>query len=325
MASSFIGKRISLISHSDVRYLGILAGIDPTASTIQLSNVYSMGTESRRPAAQYIPPVPDPYEYIIFRASEVKDLAVDEPAAQPSVHDDPAVVGASAQMQPTYAQQARQTPQQQQQIPAAAQQQQQQRAGQPQPSNTNPRHTANQARRTNSINSATASLETVERALGDLRVTGNGNGTPQPTANGGGGGGGRSKPRRNGAISSNSGPKPEVPTTDFDFESSNARFDKAALSKSGVDSEDGENNNNSPEGAAAADNKDDAKSPAYNPKSSFFDSLTPGPAPPPRGNRGGRGRGGRGPSLARSRREEERQRNVATFGEPGGEIGRAHV
>jgi hypothetical protein len=31
-------KPISLISHSDVRYRGILAGIDPTASTIQLSN-----------------------------------------------------------------------------------------------------------------------------------------------------------------------------------------------------------------------------------------------------------------------------------------------
>lgn len=31
-------KTISLISHSDVRYRGVLAGIDPAASTIQLSN-----------------------------------------------------------------------------------------------------------------------------------------------------------------------------------------------------------------------------------------------------------------------------------------------
>jgi hypothetical protein len=63
-------KPISLISHSDVRYRGILAGIDPAASTIQLSNgecgdlflymqcsgvliVYSMGTESRRYAFIY--------------------------------------------------------------------------------------------------------------------------------------------------------------------------------------------------------------------------------------------------------------------------------
>ena len=33
-----VRKPISLISHSDVRYRGILAGIDPNASTIQLSN-----------------------------------------------------------------------------------------------------------------------------------------------------------------------------------------------------------------------------------------------------------------------------------------------
>ena len=37
----------------------------------------------------------EPYQYIIFRASEVKDLAVDEPAQQQrrNVHDDPAVIG----------------------------------------------------------------------------------------------------------------------------------------------------------------------------------------------------------------------------------------
>ena len=35
----------------------------------------------------------DPYQYIIFRASEVKDLSVDEPTTLRSVHDDPAVLG----------------------------------------------------------------------------------------------------------------------------------------------------------------------------------------------------------------------------------------
>ena len=35
----------------------------------------------------------EPYQYIIFRASEVKDLSVDEPAPLRSVHDDPAVLG----------------------------------------------------------------------------------------------------------------------------------------------------------------------------------------------------------------------------------------
>jgi len=37
-----VSKPISLISHSDVRYRGILAGIDPANSTIQLSNGMSI-------------------------------------------------------------------------------------------------------------------------------------------------------------------------------------------------------------------------------------------------------------------------------------------
>jgi protein LSM14 len=48
-----------------------------------------------RPPAEFIPPVQEPYQYIIFRASEVKDLAVDEPPPRRSVHDDPAVLGVS--------------------------------------------------------------------------------------------------------------------------------------------------------------------------------------------------------------------------------------
>ena len=49
-----------------------------------------------RPPNQFIAPVQEPYGYIIFRASEVKDLSVDElpPAqSQHNVHDDPAVLG----------------------------------------------------------------------------------------------------------------------------------------------------------------------------------------------------------------------------------------
>ncbi|KAM5532925.1 hypothetical protein V8D89_013391 [Ganoderma adspersum] len=96
-ALSFIGKPVSLISQSsDVRYTGILTGSDPVASTIQLSNVYSMGTELRRPPNEYIPAATELYTYIIFRASEVKDLAVDEPANQRrDVGEDPAVIGVS--------------------------------------------------------------------------------------------------------------------------------------------------------------------------------------------------------------------------------------
>ena len=53
---------------------------------------------STRPPDQFIPPVQEPYTYIIFRASEVKDLAVDEPVPVRSVHDDPAVLGVSAKL-----------------------------------------------------------------------------------------------------------------------------------------------------------------------------------------------------------------------------------
>ena len=172
------------------------------------------------------------------------------------------------------------------------------------------------------MNSATASLESVERALGDLRVNGadtNGSAPTQPARGGHGGRRGRHHEAKPGHIT--------VPTTDFDFESANARFDKAALGPKtatpksgeatpGANAEGGEE---SAEGSEEkkADEKEKAPT-AYNPKSSFFDSLSSGSNAPtggePRGGRGGGRRGGGG----RNRREEERERNVATFGEPGG-------
>ncbi len=166
--------------------------------------------------------------------------------------------------------------------------------------------------RSNPIHSATASMETVERALGDLRVP-NGE-APAPAARGGHGG-------RRGGRHHDAKPVP-VPTTDFDFQSSNARFDKSALGPNNrvipkseepdavADGEEAE------DGDAKEKGKEKPENPsAYNPKKSFFDSLTPGSNGPPSENRG-RGGGRRG--GGRNRREEERERNVATFGEPGG-------
>lgn len=52
-----------------------------------------------RPPEEFIPPADQPYQYIIFRASEVKDIALD--GDQPpmvrtrSVTDDPAVMSVS--------------------------------------------------------------------------------------------------------------------------------------------------------------------------------------------------------------------------------------
>ncbi|KAG7442469.1 uncharacterized protein BT62DRAFT_996620 [Guyanagaster necrorhizus] len=277
--ASYIGKPISLVSQSDVRYRGILAGIDPNASTIQLSKVYSMGTESRRPAAEFIPPVQEPYEYIIFRASEVKDLTVDEQqqVARQNVQDDPAVINASAG--PPIA--AGYSPYSQAPVPNPAFVQppppQPVPPTQPEPTPAPPR-LQQQNRRANPVHTAAASMETVERALGDLRVSNTGNANANR----------RRHPQQKEQI--------KVPTTDFDFEGSNARFDKP--------------------GAKKGDEEEKEKEPAaYNPEKSFFDSLTPAPV---RGGGGGGRGGGRGGHPGRNRREEERERNVATFGEPGG-------
>ena len=152
-----------------------------------------------------------------------------------------------------------------------------------------------------SVHTAAASLETIERALGDLRIS---NQTQNGRVGGGrGGAGGKTKI--------------QVPATDFDFASSNAKFDKAALGPKKGES-DGEDDTSHVNGSQTKDGekgkaKDKEEKPtAYDPQKSFFDSLSPAAAP-------SRGVGRRGNSGAgRNRREEERERNVATFGEPGG-------
>lgn len=163
-----------------------------------------------------------------------------------------------------------------------------------------------QGRRSNPVNNATASMETVERAMSDLRVG--------PSERGRGGGGRRGQGRHHADNK-----EIKVPTTDFDFQSSNAKFDKtsAAPRKATKDADEETN----PSDDEQAKEKEKEKK-AYNPQSSFFDSLTSGGEPSRGGGGGGGGgrggrRGGGGPG-GRNRREEERERNVATFGEPGG-------
>lgn len=154
------------------------------------------------------------------------------------------------------------------------------------------------------MQTAAASLETVERALGELRnSTTNADATTNANNNRGGGG------RRGGSNATRDVKVGDirVPTTDFDFEGSNALFDKAAVAPP---------LSAKTEGSVAEDGEiqeDEAK--AYNPGKSFFDSLSSSTQAQPPAQRG-TGRGGRG--GARNRREEERERNVATFGEPGG-------
>ncbi|KAM0282946.1 hypothetical protein ACHAQH_002757 [Verticillium albo-atrum] len=97
--SEFLGSRISLISKSDIRYVGVLHEINSDESTVSLENVKSFGTEGRksRPEEE-IAPSDQVYEYIIFRGSDVKDLRIeDHPGIKenkpPAMPEDPAIVG----------------------------------------------------------------------------------------------------------------------------------------------------------------------------------------------------------------------------------------
>ncbi|KAH8791294.1 Scd6-like Sm domain-containing protein [Hyaloscypha sp. PMI_1271] len=117
--TEFIGARISLISKSDIRYVGTLHEINSETSTVALENVSSFGTESRKTdPKEVIPPSDSVYEYIVFRGSDVKDLRIEEtPAARenipPQVPNDPAILGSGTRPPP----QAQPSQQRQQQGP----------------------------------------------------------------------------------------------------------------------------------------------------------------------------------------------------------------
>lgn len=96
-STPFFGSKISLISKSEIRYEGLLYAIDAKESTIALAKVKSFGSEDRivdRP----VPPRDDIFQLIIFRASDIKDLIVDDPTPQStaSALADPAIVQAHA-------------------------------------------------------------------------------------------------------------------------------------------------------------------------------------------------------------------------------------
>ena len=99
----YVGAQLSLISKSDIRYVGVLHEIDSANSTVSLENVVSFGTEGRKgDPAKEVPPSDQVFEYIVFRGSDVKDLRVEQPptpqqqpAQRPAAQQDPAIVSVS--------------------------------------------------------------------------------------------------------------------------------------------------------------------------------------------------------------------------------------
>lgn len=92
----YIGSLISLISKSDIRYVGILHNINGEDSTISLQQVRSFGTEGRKGnATQEIPPSDNVFEFIVFRGSDVKDLRIEEKPHKYQVPNDPAILNVS--------------------------------------------------------------------------------------------------------------------------------------------------------------------------------------------------------------------------------------
>ncbi|KAJ3185653.1 hypothetical protein HDU87_000277 [Geranomyces variabilis] len=97
----YLGSKISLISKSDIRYVGILIQIDQDESTVSLQNVQSWGTEGRRGnPAEELPPNDETFPYVVFRGADVKDLHVmtaPEVPPAPRVPNDPAVIRSGGQ------------------------------------------------------------------------------------------------------------------------------------------------------------------------------------------------------------------------------------
>ncbi|KAH7370806.1 Scd6-like Sm domain-containing protein [Rhexocercosporidium sp. MPI-PUGE-AT-0058] len=103
--AEFLGSRISLVSKSDIRYVGTLHEIDSDQATVALENVTSFGTENRKDNPDdYIPPSDSVYEYIVFRGSDVKDLRIEQSPAvkenKPPALNDPAILGSGSRPTP---------------------------------------------------------------------------------------------------------------------------------------------------------------------------------------------------------------------------------
>ncbi|ORM40079.1 Protein LSM14 -like protein [Babesia sp. Xinjiang] len=93
----FIGTRISIITHRELRYEGLLYDLNSDEGIVVLQHVYCMGTENRW-ADQPVPPSRRVQDFVIFKGDEIKDLSVCEPGKDDDLHhgafDNPDILGA---------------------------------------------------------------------------------------------------------------------------------------------------------------------------------------------------------------------------------------
>uniref|UniRef100_UPI00358F355D protein LSM14 homolog B-like isoform X2 n=1 Tax=Myxine glutinosa TaxID=7769 RepID=UPI00358F355D len=87
----YLGHVITLISKAEIRYEGLLYTIDADNATIVLAKVRMFGTEDRR-GHRHVAPQNDLYEYVIFRATDIKEVTVQEGSSGSMFHSDPAIV-----------------------------------------------------------------------------------------------------------------------------------------------------------------------------------------------------------------------------------------
>ncbi|KAJ3064364.1 hypothetical protein HK102_008221 [Quaeritorhiza haematococci] len=105
---AYVGSKISLVSKSDIRYVGILHSINQQESTVALEQVRSYGTEGRRGnPTEEIPPSEQLFDYIVFRGADIKDLHVvtapNPPVpSPPQIPNDPAILGTQAPRPPGF-------------------------------------------------------------------------------------------------------------------------------------------------------------------------------------------------------------------------------
>ncbi|KAG2172133.1 hypothetical protein INT44_006602 [Umbelopsis vinacea] len=354
----YIGSKISLISRSDIRYVGVLHNINSEDSTVALEHVQSFGTEGRRGnPSEEIPPSDNVFEYIVFRGSDIKDLQVFEPpapkqAAPPPQQypNDPAIMNSTmdnyASKQPSAASPApyTQAPYYNQNAPAntmansnvdsrvpASKQQDTQMVGAAAPEGT----PANAPR----AEVTSTDVEQLAKSVSGMNVTGNekpvaaapigsaklpGTGEHLIKSNNRGNNRnsrvnvrysahGNANPTANNNTSAN---RVQIPNSDFDFETSNAKFNKDSILKEVTHPHEEEIVIDQSD---VQDEDDVIIPPAddyYNKTRSFFDNISC--EAKERSEQGNNKYG----DNRRSKFHEERKLNVETFGQASVDQGR---